>query len=189
LNAPTDPIRTGHVIRTTDLDALTPGTLLAYAIPTYGPAPVAYQGPVGTVRGGRRRVAITLPDGTGTDVPVRTLRHVTAGHAPCHGNGRLPYTTAACVYIAEPRRVHVLWAEDPAMAVRLAVEGIGLWERLSFTDHDSTQLIAVATRHTIAGGDTFSGWVVRCGGDDSDVLPNRQAMLSALRTMVADRLR
>ncbi|MFE6000414.1 hypothetical protein ACFQ6C_26695 [Streptomyces sp. NPDC056454] len=100
--------------------------------------------------------------------------------------GRRPYNAANVAYIesAGGKIVHAVWVSDPAITPEEAYANL-LRRDLPY----EVEIIAEATRHYRYEGAGFSGWVVTCGANFGDPIPNKREAYKQLRWAVADRFK
>jgi hypothetical protein len=99
---------------------------------------------------------------------------------------RRPYDAANVAYVesAGGKIVTAVWVSDPAVDPAEALDKI-LHRDLPY----EVEVIAEATRHYRYEGADFSGWVVTCGRNYGDRIPNKREAMRELRWAVADRFK
>jgi hypothetical protein len=95
---------------------------------------------------------------------------------------RRPFNAENVQYVDEGRFVTAVWCSDPAIAPEVALENL-LRRDLPY----EVEVVAEATRFYKSEGANHSGWVVSCGPNYGDSLPNKREAMKHLRWAVAER--
>lgn len=98
---------------------------------------------------------------------------------------RRPYNAENVQYVDQGNIVTAVWCSDPTIAPEVALEN-DLCSIAGDVPYEVV-VIAEATRFYKSEGADFSGWVVSCGLNYGDSIPNKREAMRHLRWTVADR--
>jgi hypothetical protein len=95
---------------------------------------------------------------------------------------RRPYNAENVQYVDEGNIVTAVWCSDPSIDPKTALDNL-LRQDLPY----EVDVVAEATRFYKSEGADFSGWVVSCGLNYGDSVPNKREAMKHLRWAVAER--